>query len=290
MLAPSMQRNIDLQIAPTILTQTVTTTLTPHQGHITNRGIPQIQGYAPRTARNTPQEQGYTARNNAVPQHQEYAPRNNTIPQRQEYAPQYNTSSQHRGYDPRSNATLQHQEHAPQSNPQYRENSSGNHAGSIRPVNEGNGIPMSQPHRGNVASISRSNVYESQKVQDEDDAGLARENSIPRKEIGTSASAPSSTVPASSPTRTQTGHSRQQSTPKPLPSTPAAASPGFVDRYTDPATQPSSILNRSRPIPASPAGLRDAQDVVDRAKSNTQDTQVVETVVPGQCHSQTARQ
>lgn len=145
---------------------------------------------------------------------------------------------------------------------------------------------MSQTYRGDLSSGPRSNAYDSPNLQNEDDAGLAGQDSIPRKEIGTSANTPYSSVQASSPTRAQPGHSRQQSIPKPLPSIPAAASREYADRQTDSAPQPSSILNRSRPVPPSQAGPRDAQDVVDRAKTNTYDTQVVETVAPGQSRPQ----
>ena len=262
-----MQQSIDLYIAPTTVTQTVTTTRTPHQGYNANRGTPQTQAYAPR---NPPQEQGYAPRTSAAPQRQEYAPRDNYNPQRHEYAPQHNTSPQHQE-SAQQFTSSQNREHAPQNN-----------ASSIRPVNEGNAQrdSMSQPYRGDL-SIPRANPYDSPNLQDDDDAGLARQNSIPRKQIGTSRNTPHSSVQASSPPKAQTGHSRQQSAPKPLPSTPVAPSRGYTDRQTDSAPQPSSILNRSRPIPTSQAGPRDAQDVVDRAKTNTYDTQVVETVAPG---------
>lgn len=264
--------------SPTTVTQTVTTTRTPHQGYNANRGTPQNQGYAPR---DIPQEQGYSSRNNAALQHQEYAPRNNATPQRQEYAPRNkNTTPQHQEYAPRNSATSQNREYAPRNN-----------AAGIRPVNEGNAqkVSMSQPYRGDSSSNPRSNAYGSPNLQDEDDTGLARQNSIPRKQIGTSANAPYSSVQASSPPSAQTDYSRQQSAPKPLPSTPAAASRGYTDRQTDSAPQPSNILNRSRPISTSQAGLRDAHDVVDRAKNNTYDTQVVETVAPAVVHEKVHR-
>ena len=238
------------------MTQTVTTTRTPNQGHNANRSTHQNQGYAPS---NTPSDQGYALRNNQTSQHQNYASRNNT--------------------------TSQHQEHNPQTTPQNREYATRNNAGTIRPVNEANsqGVFMSQPDRGDMSSSLRPIAYDSPNVQDEDDAGLARENSIPRKQIGTSANTPYS-ARASSPLRAQTGHSRHQSASKPLPFTPTASSLGYTDRQTDSAPQPSSILNRSRPIATSQAGPRDAQDVVDRAKMNTRDTEVVETVAPGRSH------
>ena len=140
---------------------------------------------------------------------------------------------------------------------------------------------MSQSSRGAVSSNPRSEAYNSPKPKNEDDAGLTRQSSVPRKQVGTSASTPYSSVLASSPSLAQTGQSRQQSATKPLPSTPAALSGGYADRQTDSIPKPSSILNRSRPIPPSHTGLQDAQDVVARAKTTTYDTEVVETVAPG---------
>lgn len=243
----------------------------PHQGHNANRGSPQSQGYAPKTY--TTQEQGYAPQNNAVPQHKEYPPGNNAIPQHQEYAPQTNPTPQHQQTAPRKSATSQNREYPPR-----------NIAASIRPVNEGNpqGVSMSQPYRGDPSSNPRAKAYDTPNLQDDDDAGLTRQNPIPRKRIGASSNGPySSSAEASSPLGTQSGHSRQQSAPKALPPTPAAASLGHTDREMDSTAQKSSILNRSRPDFTNQAGLRNAQDVVDRAKTNTYDTQVVETVAPG---------
>ena len=190
-------------------------------------------------------------------QRRDYAPAN-TIPQLQESAP--------RNMVPSSN-----REHVPRNRPGNRSFDEGDVQRS----------PMSQPYREGLSSNPRSNVYDSSKLHDDDDAGLARQNSIPRKQIGTSASTSHSSNPASSSLKAQSGQSRQQNTPKPLPSVPVATSHGYTDHQTHSASQPSSILNRSRPIPGSQTGLRDAQDIVDRAKTNTSDTQVIETVAPG---------
>ena len=279
------------------MTQTVTTTRTPHQAHNANSGTPQNQGYAPRNS-GTPQDQGYSPRNSGTSQNQGYASRNSgtaqdqgyaprNTPQEQGYASRNNTTPQHPEYASRNNTTPQHSQYAPQNSAtsQNREYGPRNNAGGIRPVTEGNNQGMmSQNYRGDLSSGPRSNAYNSANLQNEDDEGLAGQDSIPRKQIGTSANTLYSSVQASSPTRAQPGHSRQQSAPKPLPSIPAAASRGYADRQTESASQPSSILNRSRPIPPSQAGPRDAQDIVDRAKTNTYDTQVVETVAPGQSY------
>lgn len=141
---------------------------------------------------------------------------------------------------------------------------------------------MYHPSPGGKSSNPASEAYRSLDLQNEDDAGLMRQSSIPRKQVGTFASTPYSSVAASSPPSAQTGHSRQQIAAKPLPSTPAALSGGYIDRQMDSVAKPSGILERSRPIPPSQTVLRDAQDIVDRAKTNTSDTEVVETVAPGQ--------
>ena len=196
-----------------------------------------------------------------TPQRQAYASSNNTIPQPQEYAPRNSVNPHSREYVPRNGA-------------------------SIRPVIEGHSqeTSMYHPSPGGTSSKPGSEAYNSLDLQKEDDAGLIRQSSIPRKQVGTFASTPYSSVPASSPPSAQTGQSRQQTGTKPLPSTPAALSSRYIDRPTDSVSKPSGILNRSRPMPPSQTNPQDAQDVVDRAKTNTYDTEVIETVAPGQFH------
>ena len=276
----------DLLLAPTTVTQTITTTRTAPKGYNANRGNPPNQGYVPRSV---PEEKGYSLSSNAAPQHQEYIPQNNTTSQVQESAPRDGIISQRQDYASRNNTTPQIQEFAARTSATFQNREYGpRYNASSRPLGEGNAqrASMSQPHQGGLPSNPKSNAHESLHFQDEDDAGLARHNSIPRKQIGTPASTQYSPPQPSSPPRAQTSQSRQQSAPKPLPSTPAAVSHGHTDRQMDYAPQPPSILNRSRPIPTSQAGLQDAQDVVDRAKTDTYDTDVVETVAPGQFRSQ----
>lgn len=97
--------------------------------------------------------------------------------------------------------------------------------------------------------------YDGPASKEGDDAHLARQISIPRKQVGTSANIPQSSVQTPIPSNLQQGHSRNQSTSKPLP-----AAPIFSNDVH---------------------GAQDAQDVVNRAKSNTYDTTVVEKVAPG---------
>ena len=244
------------------MTQTVTTTRTPHQTYNANRGVPQTQGNAARSS----QEQGYGLRNNATPQRQEYYRRDNTTPQHHEVGPQ-------------DSADFRHQKYA-----------LGADAADTRPVNEAyaqrDSVPQSHPADlpSNLPSNQRSNAYSSPTMHDGYEV-LARQDSIPRKKIGTSANTPRSSDRAPSPQMAPVSHSRPQSATKPLPSTPAAASQGNTSRQMESPSWPSSTHDRSRPNHKSQAGLRDAQDIVDRAKTNTSDTQVTETVAPGQSFS-----
>ena len=244
------------------MTQTVTTTRTPHHTYNANRGVPQPQGNATRSS----QEQGYGLRNNATPQRQEYYRQDNTTPQHHEVGPQDSADFRHRKYAP--------------------------DAADTRPVNEGyaqrDSVPQSHP--ADLSSNQKSKAYSSPSMHDGYDEVLARQDSIPRKKIGTSANTPRSSDQATSPPMAPVSHSRPQSATKPLPSTPAAASQGNTSRQMESPSWPSSTHDRSRPNHKSPAGLRDAQDVVDRAKTNTYDTQVTETVAPGQSHSQIINQ
>ena len=246
------------------MTQTVTTTRTPPQTYNANRGVPQTQGNATRSS----QEQGYGLRNNATPQRQEYYRQDNTTPQHHEVGPQHNTDFRHREY------------------------ALGADAADTRPVTEGYAQRdlMPQSHPADLSSKKNLNAYSSPIMHDGYDEGLIQQDSIPRKKIGTSANTPYSSDRAQSPTMAPGSHSRKQSATKPLPSTPAAASQGNTNRQMESPSWPSSTHDRSRPNHKSQAGLRDAQDVVDRAKTNTYDTQVIETVAPGQSHSRIINQ
>ena len=240
------------------MTQTVTTTRTPHQTNNANRGGPQTQGNTSRSS----QEQGYGLRNNATPQRQEYYRRDNTTPQHHEVGPQHSADFRHREY------------------------ALGADAADTRPTSEAYAQrdSMPQSHPADLSSNQNFNAYRSPTMHDGYDEVLARQDSIPRKKIGTSASTPRSSDRAPSPPMAPVSHSRQQSATKPLPSTPAASSQGDTYRQMVSPTWPSSTPDRSRPNHKSQAGLRDAQDVVDRAKTNTYDTQVTETVAPGQSY------
>ena len=268
------------------MTQTITTTHTPHRGSNANRGAPINQGYAPRDAF---QEQGYDGSTHVVPEHQEYISRHNNISQTLRTAPPHDAKSRHQDYTSPNNNTPQPQGSASRDSSAFQTREYvPQHNTDFRAVKEEDPqrFSIAQPYRKGLSSNQRTNPYESPKQQDEGDRGLARQNSIPRKQLGMSASTIQPSVTTSPSPRTQTGQTRHQSIPKPLPSTPAAESPVHTNRLADSLSQPSSILNRSRPVPTSHMVPRDAQDVVDRAKTSSYDTTVVETVAPGQSRSE----
>lgn len=147
--------------------------------------------------------------------------------------------------------------------------------------------PQGYSNQGNATSRNsdqdapRQLAYNSPAIQDGYVADLARQKSIPRKQVGTSANAPYSSAQSLETSNGQLGHSRTQSASKPLPVAPVPSTDGYDFRRSEAVPQSSSILDRSRPISREVHGPRDAQDVVNRAKTNTYDTSVTEKVAPG---------
>ena len=97
--------------------------------------------------------------------------------------------------------------------------------------------------------------YDGRALREGDDGDLARQISIPRKQVGTSANVPQFSVQPPKPSNRQQGQSRNQSASKPLP--------------------PAPVFSNDV------SGAQDAQEVVNRAKSNTYDTRVIEKFAPG---------
>ena len=220
----------------------MTTTRTGRQGQFGNRVAPQTQT---QTQTNPNQNQSTKVR----------VPHTNTHPQDPSLNRNY---GQTEGYGTRGN-----------DNP-----------GAIDQL-DGQRPSANESYQGYVPSTSTSNVHSTPGDYGEYDAGLARQKSIPRKQVGTTAQAPySSTMPFNGPT-TQNSHSRQQSAPKALPATPISSNNGSGGRVTERTSESSGILDRSRPITRGMAESRNAHDVVNRAKTNTYDTEVIEKVAPG---------
>lgn len=297
-------------LGPTTVTTTVTTTRYPQYLPPANKGPPQAQGTtnpdinaSTRAAnQNTALQGSYANRSSFQP------PGYTEDPARQElYANRDSPRTQ--GYDDQ-NAQRQYGNRGTPQTQGY----SGQKAG-VRAANESNfqrGIPQTQgygdrnagvrvlnesnaqqsptpkPYRTDLPSNTRSKAYTNQDEEDDYDDSLARQPSIPRKKIGTSANAPYSATQTSSPTYAHTGRNQRQSNPKPLPETPmptsnSYASNGYGAGRNEATSHSPSILDRSRPIPSKGAtGQPSAQDDLNRAKGNTYNTEVVEIVAPGE--------
>lgn len=121
-------------------------------------------------------------------------------------------------------------------------------------------------------------VYDSpSRSQPQNESDLAQKNSIPRKQLGDFVKAHPSGVQPSF----QRGHNPSANMAYPLQSDPAAYydGPQLEDRLT---TSPApGIIARSRPISRGPGAAKTAECVVDRAKSNTTNTEVIESFAPG---------
>ena len=167
-------------------------------------------------------------------------------------------------------------------------NNNATHSGGNIPTNSKtasypNAQQQSAPgsQRNNVLPNTRIEDYDAAGGQGKHDQQLARKKSIPRKQVGTPAQGSHLPTDSTALPGSQIDHSAQHSSLKALPPTPA-----HLDREarrTEANHQSDGILNRSRPITRGFMEPRDAQDVVNRAKSNTNDTEVVEKVAPGQC-------
>lgn len=104
----------------------------------------------------------------------------------------------------------------------------------------------------------------------------ARTNSIPRKKVQVPATSPSSRLQSSPQPIYRAQHGQQYSDDKPSVSIPLHENADMTS-----GRQEVSILDRSRPVTQGSSAPLNPQDVVDRAKTNTYDTEVVETVAPG---------
>lgn len=164
---------------------------------------------------------------------------------------------------------------ASNANPGYSRNNTG-----IRAVDQE--VPQNpkkgQPYLGDLPSNSMFYADNEQSWQGNDDANSSERTSIPRKQVGSSVNLQSPSIQSSPPSKPQIGRNRRQSAPKPLPSTPIASSDEYSNTDSRAMPQQSGVLDRSRPRPKEMV----KQEVVDRAKNNTHDTQVIESMAPGQ--------
>ena len=111
----------------------------------------------------------------------------------------------------------------------------------------------------------------------QDESDLTRKNSIPRKQLPHSPQSQTYGVNASSPTN----HVRSGS--QPIQQQSSLANANNIPQLTkgEDTYQASRYHNRSRPISKATGAASTPEDVVDRAKSNTVRTEVVETLAPG---------
>ena len=135
---------------------------------------------------------------------------------------------------------------------------------------------VSSPQRNEPPTQSRHEDHNPLPGQEDYDMKQERRRSIPRKQVGNS-------VQVQSPSRSnpQNEVSRQQNASKALPSTPTSPISNYDARKMEGPTKPTSMVNRSRPVSRGAASLPKAQDIVERAKSKTYDTEVIERVAPG---------
>ncbi len=233
------------------------------QSPYANRGVTQTQGNG--TKNNYP---GYGSSQDTQP----------SSPYTNRSTPRYQDS-----VNPDWNAASRpaHMETNPPDSYAERGNDSLN-SGSPRMVHDGayRQSAPSTPYRNGISSNTRSNEPNTS-ISRDGYQDLARQKSISRKQVGTPTHAPYSPVQPSTSSSPQLSHNQHQSDSKPLPFVPTSSNDGYGDHGTPVLSQPSSILDRSRPITKGYAAPRDGKDVVDRAKSNTYDTEVIEKIAPG---------
>ena len=164
----------------------------------------------------------------------------------------------------------------------------GNHIGGISAVNDNRhnefGSGKTYPGETPLDRLTASTAHQG---DEEYDQNLTRQPSIPRKRVGASANTSTPSMQTSSSANPYAGRDQSQSVPKSLPPIPRLSNGRSGDDTNGnasqtPAGQMSSVLDRARPVPSKDfLGFRNAQDVVQRAKSNTYDTEVIERVAPG---------
>ena len=112
-------------------------------------------------------------------------------------------------------------------------------------------------------------------VRRPEEQGLSRKRSIPRKLVGSGSTSQASEPVVSSSTNTDF-HSRQSTLQKPLPVAPY----GNQGLGSDEAPSTTGI-GQVRNLPQAANLSITAQDVINRSRGNTRDTEVIETIAPG---------
>lgn len=133
----------------------------------------------------------------------------------------------------------------------------------------GDKIRNQMKHSANFNATSRS--------QPHDESDLTRKNSIPRKQLPNPAQSQTYGVHASSPTN----YVRSGSQPNQPPTGLVNAANHHQLMKGEDTSQAPGYHNLSKSISKTPGSASTAEDVVDRAKGNTVNTEVIETLAPG---------
>ncbi|KAL9124795.1 MAG: hypothetical protein Q9217_005914 [Psora testacea] len=154
---------------------------------------------------------------------------------------------------------------------------------TVRPVNEFGLHPpftattpkqQSVPNKGNT-----SHGYQDRKPAYNED--LRVQPSTARKQVGTNSTTASPSAKISLPSHHRRASSGQAYGEKPLPTAPAPLHNAAASRGPNIAPQQSSIPFSSGLSPPDMKAPLDGQTILDRAGSNTEETQVTETFAPG---------
>ncbi|KAL6719113.1 hypothetical protein ACLMJK_003350 [Lecanora helva] len=157
-------------------------------------------------------------------------------------------------------------------------------------VDSADGQQFSVPNANRDTTPESPGFHTHSKLRDhgEYDGGLVRQESIPRKQVGTSTQMPqaSASIGAAGP---RYGHNKHGNVPKVLPLTTASLSNDDNVRWTGGPSDSGSTLDISKPIIRGTAAPRDAQNIVNRAKGNTDDTEIIEKVAPAVVHEKISK-
>ena len=176
--------------------------------------------------------------------------------------------------------SIQPQAHPRSKHPAIPSDVQGAYASCVSPVSPIEPEPEPKYSSNGYGKQSRQAKY--------DGATSANSASIHRKEVGASPTSPSDQ--SSAPSHPQKGHNRGKGVDETVSSASTTLNDGYTPRRLEPAPAPapalasapasSSILDRNRPISKGQSTV-DARAVVDKAKTNTKDTSIVEKYAPG---------
>lgn len=150
-----------------------------------------------------------------------------------------------------------------------------------RPVSQtdGDGSGPSEPFdivqesRRKKSPFSSARIYDPAAGESKGQAEMSRSNSIPRKQVGSSSRSEISGFHSNSPKRHFGG-------PGPSHGLDSRAGKGQHMEYED-FSSGTIGSNKSRQIPKDAGGSRDADRILEKAQTNSADTEVIEEIAPG---------